>query len=273
MAHKDIINLSKEKQKLRKLRKDVWILYNGNKFEAPCYVCTKHVDAHSFEAGHIISLHNGGLTEIENLRPLCKVCNRSMSARNMDEFIINYGYNSRLLKENIPKYNMNTKRDDAFSRFTKIPITLHNQIWREYNGSRFFAPCYVCHQMINALNYTVCTVIAIKSSGKIEIRNLRPVCKECKSKVGCKGMVDYIMENSLNSRILHEGLPEYAPTYIKGNKRSVNVSNGNSKNIKNNKIGRQMGAFLKKVKTDIGIYTGEFKIDDDVPILEKWKSR
>jgi len=247
------INLPKEKQKLRKLRKDVWIRYNGNQFEAPCYVCTKMVDAHSFEAGHIVSLHNGGLTELENLRPLCKVCNRSMSARNMDEFVINYGYDSRLLRERIPKYK-GTNQADAFSRFTKIPITLHNQIWRQYNGSAFFSPCYVCNGTVNALNYAVHTVVSPKNGGRIEIANLRPVCKTCKSSVGQRNMKDYMRDHSLNSRLLGKAQPR-------------------DRRVDDRKISKQMSAFLRKVKSDKRIYKGTFRIDDVVPILSAWNKQ
>ena len=40
-----------------------------------------------FEVGHVVSVHNNGDLSIENLRPICSLCNKSMSTRNMLEFI------------------------------------------------------------------------------------------------------------------------------------------------------------------------------------------
>ena len=40
-----------------------------------------------FEAGHIIAERCGGPTNIENLRPICSLCNRSMGLKNMIDFM------------------------------------------------------------------------------------------------------------------------------------------------------------------------------------------
>ena len=41
----------------------------------------------NFEAGHIKSFYNGGDINIENLRPICKVCNIKMGSTNWDEYL------------------------------------------------------------------------------------------------------------------------------------------------------------------------------------------
>ena len=63
-----------------------------NGFEAPCYVCEKMLDHTSFEAGHIQPHTKGGLNTLDNLRPICSVCNKTMGTMNMDEFKANYGH-------------------------------------------------------------------------------------------------------------------------------------------------------------------------------------
>ena len=40
-----------------------------------------------FEVGHVISVHDNGDLTIENLRPICSLCNKSMGVQNMVEFI------------------------------------------------------------------------------------------------------------------------------------------------------------------------------------------
>ena len=54
--------------------------------EGRCACCGRAITQQGFECGHVISRHSGGLDTLDNLRPLCTTCNRSMGARNMDEF-------------------------------------------------------------------------------------------------------------------------------------------------------------------------------------------
>ena len=56
-----------------------------------CPVCNFHIitqmDCHG---GHIVPECQGGLTNAENLRPICAKCNLSMSKKNMKEFSNKY---------------------------------------------------------------------------------------------------------------------------------------------------------------------------------------
>uniref|UniRef100_A0A6C0HRQ5 HNH nuclease domain-containing protein n=1 Tax=viral metagenome TaxID=1070528 RepID=A0A6C0HRQ5_9ZZZZ len=63
----------------------------ANGFEAPCYVCEKMLDHTTFEAGHIEPHTKGGLNTLDNLRPVCGGCNKTMGTMNMDEFKAIYG--------------------------------------------------------------------------------------------------------------------------------------------------------------------------------------
>ena len=100
---KDIIKqktgelLKKEKKKRKKtipktLRKQVWKKINNDKTSAVCFCCkiNKFDYMDSWECGHIVSEFNGGTTTIDNLRPVCSSCNKSMGTQNMDVFIEKY---------------------------------------------------------------------------------------------------------------------------------------------------------------------------------------
>ena len=65
----------------------VWIKYMGNKQEGKCYCCqVRTITAFDFEAGHVISIKNGGSNAPENLRPICRSCNASMQTKNLEDF-------------------------------------------------------------------------------------------------------------------------------------------------------------------------------------------
>jgi hypothetical protein len=91
-ANKKAIKESKEtykKQAIPKsVRKHVWNHYIGSeKGEAPCYCChINRIDKAAFEAGHVVPEVRGGASTVENLRPICGECNRSMGDTDMREF-------------------------------------------------------------------------------------------------------------------------------------------------------------------------------------------
>lgn len=63
------------------LREQVWIKFNGKRFENKCYIrwCINRIDVFNFQVGHNIPESKGGATILENLRPLCSRCNQSMN--------------------------------------------------------------------------------------------------------------------------------------------------------------------------------------------------
>ncbi len=74
------------------LRKQVWNHYIGAPVgETKCPVCRHNtIDKLGFEAGHVIPESAGGTTTLQNLRPICGDCNRSMGALNMQEYALRY---------------------------------------------------------------------------------------------------------------------------------------------------------------------------------------
>lgn len=76
------------RRKVPKVLKDrVWDVCVGKeKGVGQCYVCAKQIDSKNFHCGHIVSVYDGGPTQLDNLKPICSVCNSSMGTQNLEEF-------------------------------------------------------------------------------------------------------------------------------------------------------------------------------------------
>ena len=77
-----------KKQIAEALKTSVWNKYIGlEQGSAPCYCCqTTRITQREFDTGHVIAEISGGKTHIDNLRPICRKCNLSMGAMNMELF-------------------------------------------------------------------------------------------------------------------------------------------------------------------------------------------
>lgn len=83
----------KKKEKIpAAVRKIVWNTYIGKDNSAgKCLCCdAEEISSTNYECGHIKSEKNGGEVNIENLRPICGHCNKSIGGNNMDEFMEKY---------------------------------------------------------------------------------------------------------------------------------------------------------------------------------------
>src|SRR5258706_11057403 len=61
------------------LRNVVWLKYVGETDSGKCFCChLERISRGNYECGHIVSEKNGGLVHINNLRPVCGLCNKSM---------------------------------------------------------------------------------------------------------------------------------------------------------------------------------------------------
>lgn len=96
---KTLIKTTKKttKQKIAHVAKNkVWDKYIGKeKGIGECYCCKKEIDSKHFECGHIVAEANGGSMEIDNLRPVCDECNKSIGTQNMNNFIDKYKINKK----------------------------------------------------------------------------------------------------------------------------------------------------------------------------------
>ena len=75
------------------LQNAVWLRHFPVGTEGKCTCCkVSTIGMRNFDCGHVVSVHAGGKTVAENLRPICGNCNSSMGKKDMDEFIRECGF-------------------------------------------------------------------------------------------------------------------------------------------------------------------------------------
>jgi 5-methylcytosine-specific restriction endonuclease McrA len=73
------------------VRNALWINFFKDKRNGICQCCMREpITIGNFHAGHITAEVNGGRTALDNLVPLCMLCNTSMQRRNLNDFIVKY---------------------------------------------------------------------------------------------------------------------------------------------------------------------------------------
>lgn len=89
---KVILKSSKKRKRCvpKTIRNQVWRKYNGSTLDGKCFCCCLPLAYECWEAGHVISDAHGGESIVENLRPICLSCNRSMGKMNMFDFMRQY---------------------------------------------------------------------------------------------------------------------------------------------------------------------------------------
>ena len=115
----DVTTNNQESYKKKKIpstvKRLVWNEHVGENIgKAKCMCCkTTDITQLSFHCGHVMSEKNGGLIEVNNLKPICQNCNSSMGTMNMDVFIEKY---------NLHNLNDNSKthqNDDEIQQINK----------------------------------------------------------------------------------------------------------------------------------------------------------
>ncbi len=96
------------------VRDAVWMRDVGNSKSGKCYICPRIITDDNFEAGHIISKHNGGNDDYDNLRAICIPCNRSMKSTNLED------YKEKHYPNNINKINLNEVTKEDVIRFLEM---------------------------------------------------------------------------------------------------------------------------------------------------------
>ena len=73
------------------VRNALWINYFVDKRIGKCLCCLREqITIGNFNCGHIIAHNQGGKTSLENLIPICTLCNTSMGTYNLNDFIKKY---------------------------------------------------------------------------------------------------------------------------------------------------------------------------------------
>jgi len=92
----------KQKPKYKKktipktVRNKVWRKFCGNLLDSKCFCCQEHLSYECWEAGHVQPESKGGSCTIDNLRPICLACNRSMGTMHMFEFMKKYNLSGKI---------------------------------------------------------------------------------------------------------------------------------------------------------------------------------
>lgn len=84
----------KKKKISHTVRIKCWNVHIGEMIPKTKCMCCYNIDItqHNFHCGHVIAESNGGTHKIENLLPVCNVCNSSMGSMNMNDFKHLHGF-------------------------------------------------------------------------------------------------------------------------------------------------------------------------------------
>lgn len=126
------MSATKKKAKISKvLRTAVWYKWaTKEQGVIECFACGCWVSSMEFECGHVISEYNGGKTEVDNLRPVHSVCNKSMGKMNLEEFktVMNkQGVIESNLKMNPQNVSTNADKNQQGEKVQSINNVLPNQ--------------------------------------------------------------------------------------------------------------------------------------------------
>ena len=71
----------------------VWARWIGDDVAKTKCLCCKAQEIHitSYHCGHVVAERMGGKLTVENLRPICQMCNSSMGTKNMMDFMRDHG--------------------------------------------------------------------------------------------------------------------------------------------------------------------------------------
>jgi len=120
-----------EKRERKKLPKDVrdqvWDRYIGaTKTTGKCYCCRwRPITYRDFEVGHNKSKFEGGRDHINNLRPICKGCNRSMGTKSIEWYKNKYYGKKKPKKRAVKK----KKKRQTYDQFAIKPIKIKPIKW------------------------------------------------------------------------------------------------------------------------------------------------
>lgn len=90
---KKLPNTNSEIKISQSLRQKVWFKYSNNKLNIKCICCNMNeINSFNFECGHIQPASKGGQCNIDNLVPICSLCNKSMGNLNMKHFMKQNNY-------------------------------------------------------------------------------------------------------------------------------------------------------------------------------------
>ena len=165
----------KTRKSIPKAVKDkVWDICIGKeKGIGPCYCCSSDIDSKKFDCGHIISVANGGGDTIDNLKPICPTCNKSMGTENLEEF----------KKKHFPTKKKTRKT---------IPKAVKDKVWDICIGKeKGVSKCYCCSSDIDSKKFDCGHIVSVANGGSDTIDNLKPICATCNKSMGTENLEEF----------------------------------------------------------------------------------
>ena len=104
----------------KNLRSIVWHKYFKDKMIGKCYVCSKPVTYDNFEVGHNKAVAKGGSNNINNLRVICKSCNRAMGTMSIEVYKRKYFTRKRAKPKKAKKRNYHYEYNMLTGRREKV---------------------------------------------------------------------------------------------------------------------------------------------------------
>ena len=84
---------SRKKKISAALRRSVWEDNVGKFYSGHCTCCKRTmINVFDFQCGHVIAESEGGPTTLDNLRPICALCNMSSGTEQMFDFAMRNGF-------------------------------------------------------------------------------------------------------------------------------------------------------------------------------------
>jgi hypothetical protein len=95
----DVETIYKKEPICKTVRNVLWYIHYNDVRTAKCKCClVEDISISCYHVGHVIAEANGGKTSMENLLPMCMLCNTSIGKQNVFDFIKKYNLHYRITK-------------------------------------------------------------------------------------------------------------------------------------------------------------------------------
>lgn len=95
----DVETIYKKEVICKTVRNVLWYIHFGDIRTAKCKCClVEDISISCYHVGHVIAEANGGKTSMENLLPMCMLCNTSIGKQNVNDFIKKWNLHYRISK-------------------------------------------------------------------------------------------------------------------------------------------------------------------------------
>jgi len=117
------------------IRNACWMQNCGSCFEHECFVgCGSIITPFTYECGHIQAVAEGGSNSLDNLKPICSTCNKSMGSMHMIDYIEKCSFSPLWLqKQRLGSYKISF-RGIILTKSSRNPI---NCGFRIIDGNNF----------------------------------------------------------------------------------------------------------------------------------------